>query len=109
MQVSQSLQMAPFNNRYEFSNTTGPAYELHQPSSQMNSYKGAILQQAGSVITDIHPQTATQLSGGDFAVYGTEFGECLSCSNRLEVFPVLSLSYFYSITLFIFSDSPWAW
>jgi len=64
MQLSQSLQMAPFNNLYTSSNSTGPAYILHSETAQQNSYTGAVLQQAFSYISDILDQNATQYDGG---------------------------------------------
>lgn len=109
MQVSQSLQSAPFNNLYTFTNTSEAIHIYDTDISSLNSYKGwddtiwilsidpvrwmilmlqnsvsfpsfsAAFQQATSVVSDAL-RSATQNgvrtdtgSGGNFAVYGTEF------------------------------------
>jgi len=63
MQLSQSLQMAPFNANYTSSNSTGPAYLYHSESVKKNSYSGAVLQQAFSFISDVLDENSTQYDG----------------------------------------------
>ena len=71
--VSQSGQWMPANYGYELINTTGTSdYQFFQPSSQLNSYQGNVLQQSASGVTNTL-QTAYQYSGGDFAIYGFEY------------------------------------
>lgn len=70
--VSQSGQWMPANYGYELINTTGTEYQFFQPSAQLNSYQGNVLQQSASGVSNTL-QTAYQYSGGDFAVYGFEY------------------------------------
>lgn len=73
MTVSQSGQWAPFNQYYEVTNTTGPAYEFQQSSGVFNVYTGEITQQSTSGVTDT-PQGAVEKGGtGAFAEYGLEY------------------------------------
>lgn len=71
-EVSQSGQWMPANYHYELINTTGTEYQFFQPSAQLNSYQGNVLQQSASGVSQTL-QTAYQYSGGDFAVYGFEY------------------------------------
>ncbi|KAI3480525.1 hypothetical protein L1887_57373 [Cichorium endivia] len=60
--VSQSGQWMPANYGYELINTTGTEYEFFQPSAQLNSYQGNVLQQSASGVVNTR-QTAYQYSG----------------------------------------------
>jgi len=78
-QNSQSLQSAPFNNLYTFSNTSQATIVYNNTRSSENSYKGAAFQEATSVVSDTL-QSATELgvrgdpgTGGDFTSYGCEW------------------------------------
>ncbi|KAI9513053.1 beta-glucan synthesis-associated [Russula earlei] len=69
-EVSQSVQFAPFNFNYTYPTTYT---EIYNPSiTSYNTYKGGVFQQAvsGLAITD---QTAYELSGGGFSIYGYEY------------------------------------
>ncbi len=70
--VSQSGQWMPANYHYELINTTGTEYQFFQPTSQLNSYQGNVLQQSASGVTQTN-QAAYQYSGGEFSIYGFEY------------------------------------
>ncbi|KDQ20783.1 glycoside hydrolase family 16 protein [Botryobasidium botryosum FD-172 SS1] len=69
-QVSQSYQIAPFDNNYQFNNAA-PATTIYNTSiTQFNTYKGAPLQQAVSSITNVDP---SNYGGNGYATYGFEY------------------------------------
>jgi len=68
-QVSQSLQLAPFNNQYLFNNATTNT-PIQDPLTQWNSYKGGIWQQAISGLTDLN---ATDYGGTGYTTYAYEW------------------------------------
>ncbi|CAD6895968.1 unnamed protein product [Tilletia controversa] len=86
MGVSQSVQMAPFNNLYQVSNSTGPAFTIFNSQSHPNGYNGEVTQQSISYVTPTlqgaveHPaaNAATRAPDGaiqartGYAVYGYE-------------------------------------
>ncbi|KAL9935405.1 hypothetical protein V8E36_005753 [Tilletia maclaganii] len=51
MEVSQSVQMAPFNYLYKLSNSTGPAFTIFNNQSHPNGYDGEVTQQSISYVT----------------------------------------------------------
>jgi hypothetical protein len=69
-QVSQSLQVAPFNINYQFNNASSST-PLEGSTTQFNIYKGAQYQQAISAVTDI--SSSDFYSGKGFATYGYEW------------------------------------
>ncbi|KAH9982345.1 beta-glucan synthesis-associated [Lactifluus volemus] len=69
--VSQSAQFAPFNNGYNWPYQT-ESIIYNSTATEINPYKGGVLQQAVSALTDTD-QTAYQLNGGRFSVYGFEY------------------------------------
>jgi hypothetical protein len=69
-EVSQSYQVAPFNYKYEFVNTT-PATTIHTPDkTKINTYKGGVFQQAVSAITYIDDNN---YDNQGYATYGYEY------------------------------------
>jgi len=70
-QVSQSGQFAPFNFNYTWP-TTNNSIIYNSSISALNAYKGGAYQQAVSALT-VTDQTAYELSGGGFSVYGFEY------------------------------------
>ncbi|KAK7045601.1 hypothetical protein VNI00_007434 [Paramarasmius palmivorus] len=71
-QVSQSGQWAPFNRAYDW-NTTSDNLNITDPAiSQLNGFKGNVLQQATSVVTNTNPE-CYQLEEGCFSIYGFEY------------------------------------
>lgn len=77
-QVSQSLQVAPFNTGYQFNNnpTDSP---LQGATTQFNSYKGGKYQQAISGLTDLN---STNYNGVGYGTYAYEWWS--NPSNRDE-------------------------
>jgi len=69
-EVSQSLQIGPFdyNYTYQESLTTIPNPSI----TVLNPYKGGAFQQAVSALT-VTDQTAYELSGGNFSIYGYQY------------------------------------
>jgi hypothetical protein len=68
-QVSQSMQVAPFDTDYQFVNTSNAAILYNRTKTQFNSYKGGPYQQAVSALTSVS-SSVYQLTSGAFAVYG---------------------------------------
>jgi len=69
-QVSQSLQVAPYNYQYQFNNAS-PATTINDSTiTTLNVYKGAVYQQAVSAVTDIDSQN---YGGQHYATYGFEY------------------------------------
>lgn len=69
-QVSQSLQTAPYNNRYQAVNTT-PAINIYDTDlTRLNTYKGGPYQQAVSAVTYIDNQNYDNMG---YASYGFEW------------------------------------
>ncbi|KZV76984.1 glycoside hydrolase family 16 protein [Peniophora sp. CONT] len=71
-QVSQSLQAAPFNFNYTINGDNGAVTIANESISEINSYRGGAFQQAVSALSDTD-QTAYELDGGGFSVYGYEY------------------------------------
>jgi beta-glucan synthesis-associated protein KRE6 len=67
-QVSQSLQVAPFNYQYEFDNTSS-ATPIQGSTTILNTYKGAYYQQAVSALSYI---SSSDYSGG-FGTFAYEW------------------------------------
>ncbi|KAI0284022.1 glycoside hydrolase family 16 protein [Russula aff. rugulosa BPL654] len=67
-QVSQSLQVAPFNINYQFNDATGTP--IQGSTTQFNVYKGAQYQQAVSAVTDIN---SSNYNGKGFGTYAYEW------------------------------------
>lgn len=68
-QVSQSLQVAPFNIEYLFNNAT-PATTVQGSATNFNSYHGGQYQQAVSAVSDI---SSANYNGSGFTTYGYEW------------------------------------
>jgi beta-glucan synthesis-associated protein KRE6 len=68
-QVSQSLQVAPFNYQYEFYNATS-ATPIQNSQTTLNTYKGATYQQAVSAVTYIN---SSDYGGSGYATFGYEW------------------------------------
>ncbi|KAH9944099.1 glycoside hydrolase family 16 protein [Epithele typhae] len=65
-QVSQSGQWAPFNEHYEWFNTTDNLVIANASASLANTYTGGVFQQASSVVTiTITDQEAYELTGNN--------------------------------------------
>ncbi|GAA5969420.1 hypothetical protein JCM11641_008110 [Rhodosporidiobolus odoratus] len=69
--ASQSAQFAPYDDAYEFRNST-PYTTVYSSDTELNSYKGGVYQQATSGVTYTN-QNAYELSGGGFETYGFEY------------------------------------
>ncbi|GAA6038390.1 hypothetical protein JCM8097_007625 [Rhodosporidiobolus ruineniae] len=69
--VSQSAQFAPYDDAYEFRNTT-PYTTVYSSATELNSYKGGVYQQASSGVTYTN-STSYELNGGGFSTYGFEY------------------------------------
>ncbi|KAF8234028.1 glycoside hydrolase family 16 protein [Tricholoma matsutake] len=70
--VSQSAQWAPFNQGYNWQNTSQNMIIPDTSISTLNTYQGGITQQATSVVTATNQQ-CYQLDGACFSVYGFEY------------------------------------
>lgn len=77
-QVSQSLQVAPFNAGYQFNNNP-TASPLQGATTVFNSYKGGKYQQAISGLTDLN---STNYNGVGYGTYAYEWWS--NPSNRNE-------------------------
>ncbi|KAJ6450985.1 beta-glucan synthesis-associated [Mycena vulgaris] len=86
-QVSQSGQWAPFNEAYNWLNTTDNLIIPNATASIMNTYLGGAFQQSTSVVTDTN-QLCYELIDDCFSVYGFE----VRASARTMVVPTLNLS-----------------
>ncbi|KAG8807456.1 hypothetical protein FRC18_005555, partial [Serendipita sp. 400] len=78
-EASQSVQFAPFDDNYAWNN----ASYLHindYDVSFLNTYQGGILQQTGSVVSEVNQQCYTSKTGC-FAVYGFEYKPGLQSDN----------------------------
>lgn len=69
-QVSQSLQVAPFNYLYEFDNDTSVSPIYDDSITSLNSYKGGQWQQAVSALTYIDEDV---YNDENYATYGVEY------------------------------------
>lgn len=77
-QVSQSLQVAPFNTGYQFNNN--PSDSPRQGSTTVfNSYQGGKYQQAISALTDLN---STNYNGVGYSTYGYEWWSNPSNRNQ---------------------------
>jgi beta-glucanase (GH16 family) len=68
-QVSQSLQVAPFNINYQFNNATSGT-PIQGSTTQFNVYRGAQYQQAISAVTDVN---SSSYNGKGFGTYAYEW------------------------------------
>lgn len=69
-QVSQSLQIAPYNYQYQFNNAS-PATTINDSTiTTLNTYTGAVYQQAVSALTTVDSQ---YYNGQNYATYGLEY------------------------------------
>ncbi|KAJ7749981.1 glycoside hydrolase family 16 protein [Mycena metata] len=71
-QVSQSAQWAPFNAAYTWDNSSDNLIIADPTVTVLNSYKGAVYQQATSVVSNTNQQ-CYQLTDGCFSVQGFEY------------------------------------
>ncbi|KAM5536682.1 hypothetical protein V8D89_009609 [Ganoderma adspersum] len=71
-QVSQSAQWGPFNEYYEWYNTTDNLIIPDPTVSLLNTYKGGSLQQTTSVVTETN-QEAYELTGNVYSIYGIQY------------------------------------
>lgn len=69
-QVSQSLQVAPFNYKYQFNNASSVTPIQDSSITSFNSYKGGQFQQAVSAVTYIDSQN---YNGNGYAPYSFEW------------------------------------
>lgn len=81
-EVSQSFQIAPFDDYYQFANTSADVEQYDLSLAHWNTYKGGTFQQAVSTLMYIDNDNYQGTSGG-FGVYG------VSC---------ISLEYVQSLT-----------
>ncbi|KAH9039938.1 beta-glucan synthesis-associated [Lactarius hengduanensis] len=70
-QVSQSGQFAPFNFNYTWQQESNSVI-YDDTITTYNSYRGGVFQQAVSALTETD-QTAYELTGGGYSVYGFEY------------------------------------
>ncbi|KAI0316214.1 beta-glucan synthesis-associated [Amylostereum chailletii] len=68
-EISQSVQMAPFDAEYAWFNTSE---NLQTPIATLNTYHGGVYQQTISAAS-LTNQSCYELSGGCFAIYGFEY------------------------------------
>jgi len=68
-QVSQSLQVAPFNAEYQFDNSSAST-PIQGSTTVFNSYKGGRYQQALSALTDL---SSSNYNGSGFGTYAYEW------------------------------------
>jgi len=71
-EVSQSLQTAPFDDNYQYDNTSNNIEQYYPSEMQPNSYLGGVYQQAVSVLVNTDRQNYRS-NGGGFGVYGFEY------------------------------------
>jgi len=71
-EVSQSMQVAPFDYAYDFP-LGGTATQIYDSGkTTMNTYKGGVWQQALSALT-LLPSASYQGTQGQFSTYGFEY------------------------------------
>ncbi|AFR94645.1 glucosidase [Cryptococcus neoformans C23] len=70
--VSQSAQMAPFDEGYQYDNSSKGGIIYDTKNTQYNAYLGSIYQEAVSSLTYIDHENYVGTSGG-FGVYGFEY------------------------------------
>jgi len=71
--VSQSVQLAPFTQDYDYVNDTQAAWWVNSSTStRPNTYKGSAVQQAISALTTV-PDDIFQGSGQQFSTFGFEY------------------------------------
>ncbi|KAF5371800.1 hypothetical protein D9758_003386 [Tetrapyrgos nigripes] len=70
--VSQSGQWGPFDFGYEWKNTSDVVTIYDADVSKLNTYRGAVYQEAASVVTQTN-QDCYELGTGCFSVYGFEY------------------------------------
>lgn len=75
--VSQSFQIAPFDDEYQVDNTTGKATIYDEEMTHYNSYRGGPYQQAASGLTllpdRIYNNQITGGKSGEFSVFSFEY------------------------------------
>ncbi|KAJ3910134.1 beta-glucan synthesis-associated [Lentinula edodes] len=71
-EVSQSGQWAPFNEAYEWFNTSANLIINNPSETLLNSYMGGALQQATSCVSKTNPDCYFS-GGGCYSVYGFEY------------------------------------
>jgi beta-glucanase (GH16 family) len=71
-EVSQSLQVAPFNHGYEFVNSTPSTTVYDDAQTFINSYKGGPYQQCVSCVSTVNASNYVN-GGGGFGKYGFEY------------------------------------
>lgn len=80
-EVSQSAQVAPYNYQYEIDNSSDATTIYDGSITRLNSYKGGVLQQAVSALTEI---SSDNYNNNGYASYGYEWWS--NPSNRDEGF-----------------------
>ncbi|KAH9937045.1 beta-glucan synthesis-associated protein-domain-containing protein [Fomitopsis serialis] len=71
-QVSQSAQWAPFDFNHQYQNDSSDIYVADSSITGLNPYTGASYQEASSGVSNTD-QTAWELSGGGYSVYGVQY------------------------------------
>lgn len=69
--VSMSLQLAPYDSGYNLTSTPG-SYEFYDPDAELNSYTGAVYQQAASGLVQTKREVYED-SGATFDTWGYEY------------------------------------
>lgn len=69
-QVSQSFQTAPYNDQYQFDNSSDVTTIFDSSITNFNGYKGGVFQQAISSVTDI---SSNNYNNVGYATYGYEW------------------------------------
>ncbi|TXT13449.1 hypothetical protein VHUM_00816 [Vanrija humicola] len=68
-QMSQSVQVAPFDDFYQFANSSSDVEVYNSDVTIWNTYLGGVFQQAVSGLSSV-PNSVYQLTSGEFNVYG---------------------------------------
>ncbi|KIM28936.1 glycoside hydrolase family 16 protein [Serendipita vermifera MAFF 305830] len=71
-QASQSFQLAPFDDGYNYKNTTPETTIYDSTMTVQNTYKGGVWQQAASALTYVKHENYVGTSGG-YGTYGFEY------------------------------------
>ncbi|ORY70810.1 glycoside hydrolase family 16 protein [Leucosporidium creatinivorum] len=69
--VSQSAQFAPYDDGYQYKNTTGYVEIYDDAQTYLNEYLGGVYQQAVSGVTYTNPEAYSD-TGDQFSLYGWE-------------------------------------
>jgi len=69
-EVSQSFQIAPFDDYYYYANSSSDVTQFDTSISHWNTYKGGVYQQAVSSLAYVNNENY-QLEGKGFGIYGS--------------------------------------